>query len=39
VIFIDTGFFFAYVSADDKDHARVNDVLEAHLESGSPTSC
>ncbi len=30
MIFLDTGFLFAYVSADDKDHARVNEVLEAH---------
>jgi predicted nucleic acid-binding protein len=30
VIFIDTGFLFAYVSADDKDHERVNQVLESH---------
>lgn len=30
MIFLDTGFLFAYVSADDKDHARVNEVLEAY---------
>jgi uncharacterized protein len=30
VIFLDTGFLFAYVSENDKDHLRVNDVLEAH---------
>jgi predicted nucleic acid-binding protein len=30
VIFLDTGFLFAYVSADDQDHARVSEVLEAH---------
>jgi uncharacterized protein len=30
VIFLDTGFLFAYVSEKDKDHARVNEVLEAH---------
>jgi len=30
VIFLDTGFLFAYVSANDKDHARVTEVLEAH---------
>jgi predicted nucleic acid-binding protein len=29
VIFLDTGFVFAYVSADDKDHARVNEVLRS----------
>jgi predicted nucleic acid-binding protein len=30
VIFLDTGFLFAHVSEKDKDHARVNEVLEAH---------
>ncbi len=30
MIFLDTGFLFAYVSANDKDHARVTEVLEAH---------
>jgi len=30
VIFLDTGFLFAYVSEKDKDHERVNEVLEAH---------
>jgi predicted nucleic acid-binding protein len=30
VIFLDTGFLFAYVSADDKDHVRVSEILEAH---------
>ena len=30
MIFLDTGFLFAYVSQNDKDHARVIDVLEAH---------
>lgn len=30
MIFLDTGFLFGYVSADDKDHARVTGVLEAH---------
>ena len=30
MIFLDTGFLFAYVSENDKDHARVNEVLEAH---------
>jgi len=30
VIFLDTGFLFAYVSEKDKDHVRVNEVLEAH---------
>ncbi len=30
MIFLDTGFLFAYVSERDKDHARVNEVLEAH---------
>jgi len=30
VIFLDTGFLFAYVSENDEDHARVNEVLEAH---------
>jgi uncharacterized protein len=28
VIFVDTGFIFAYVSEDDVDHARVVEVLE-----------
>ena len=30
MIFLDTGFLFAYVSADDRDHARVAEVLEAY---------
>ena len=30
MIFLDTGFLFAHVSEKDKDHARVNEVLEAH---------
>lgn len=30
MIFLDTGFLFAYVSEKDKDHERVNEVLEAH---------
>ncbi len=30
MIFLDTGFLFAYVSENDKDHLRVNDVLEVH---------
>jgi predicted nucleic acid-binding protein len=30
VIFLDTGFLFAYVSEKDQDHERVNEVLEAH---------
>ena len=30
MIFLDTGFLFAYVSERDKDHRRVNDVLDAH---------
>jgi uncharacterized protein len=30
VILLDTGFLFAYVSENDKDHARVIEVLEAH---------
>ncbi len=30
MIFLDTGFLFAYVSEDDKDHERVYEVLEAH---------
>ena len=30
MIFLDTGFLFAYVSENDKDHARVNKVPEAH---------
>jgi predicted nucleic acid-binding protein len=30
VIFLDTGFLFAHVSEKDKDHGRVNEVLEAH---------
>ena len=30
MIFLDTSFLFAYVSADDADHARVNEVLESH---------
>ncbi len=29
MIFLDTGFLFAIVSEKDKDHARVNEVLEA----------
>jgi predicted nucleic acid-binding protein len=36
VIFLDTGFLFAYVSADDRDHARVAEVLD--VASGSPPS-
>jgi len=30
VIFLDTGFLFAYVSENDQDHGRVNEVLEEH---------
>jgi len=30
VIFLDTGFLFAYVSEKDEDHERVNEVLQAH---------
>jgi predicted nucleic acid-binding protein len=28
VIFLDTGFLFAFVSEEDKDHSRVDAVLE-----------
>jgi predicted nucleic acid-binding protein len=28
VIFVDTGFFFAFFSANDPDHARCRDVFE-----------
>jgi predicted nucleic acid-binding protein len=30
VIFLDTGFLFAYVSENDEDHVRVTEVLEAY---------
>ena len=30
MIFLDTGFLFAYVSENDQDHGRVNEVLEEH---------
>jgi uncharacterized protein len=30
VIFLDTGFLFAYVSENDEDHVRVTEILEAH---------
>jgi predicted nucleic acid-binding protein len=30
VIFLDTGFLFAFVSEDDADHARVVEVLEGY---------
>ena len=30
MIFLDTGFLFAYVSENDKNHVRANEVLEAH---------
>jgi predicted nucleic acid-binding protein len=30
VIFLDTGFLFAFVSEDDENHSRVDTVLEEH---------
>ena len=30
MIFLDTSFLFAFVSEKDKDHERVNEILEAH---------